>query len=339
MTKTISSVGEDALVAAIAGSCSRIAPRLIKGMGDDTSVTVQKSGMALLATTDSLIEGIHFVRAHTTPYLLGRRCLSVSLSDIAAMGGRPLFHLISIAMPPDTPKAFISGLYKGIDACGLEYGSCLAGGNTASLPDRLVISSTVFGEMDKRRVVYRSGARHGDVIYVSGRLGDSALGLKILQEDGPAALTGRYKDAVAKHLNPAPRLALGAELAKGRLASAMMDLSDGLGIDLGRLCEASGAAGRIELAKIPVSPQLTHYAKGGLLGAAAFAAGGGEDYELLFTSPVSRAKGIAAAARRSSTSITPIGIITERKRGRQTVTFLSEDGREVDLPVRGFQHF
>lgn len=339
MTRTIRSIGENKLVAAIADGYSRANARLIKGMGDDTSVTVQSGGLALLATTDILIEGIHFIRAFTTPYLLGRKALSVSLSDIAAMGGKPLFHLVSIAMPPDTPKTFINGLYKGLDACGLDYGSCLAGGNTARLPDRVMISTTVFGEMAEGRVVYRSGARPGDVICVTGCLGDSALGLSVLQKDGARGLRGTYRDAVLKHLNPTPRLALGMALASGRLATAMMDLSDGLGVDLGRLCEASGVAAQVELEKIPVSTCLMRSVKGAKSAATTIAAGGGEDYELLFTSSSRCAKRLAAAASRIGTSITPIGLITEKGKGGQTVAFLNKNGKAVDLKKRGFQHF
>lgn len=338
-TRTIRSIGEDALVAAIADGYSRTNARLLKGMGDDASVTVQKSGLALLATTDILIEGIHFIRAHTTPYLLGRKALSVSLSDIAAMGGKPLFHLVSIAMPPDTPRAFISGLYKGIDACGLEHGSCLAGGNTARLPDRVMISTTAFGEASVDRVVYRGSASPGDVIYVSGCLGDSALGLTVLQKAGARGLRGAYRDAIAKHLNPVPRIALGMTLASNRLATAMMDLSDGLGVDLGRLCEASGAAAHIELENLPVSAALMRRVKGSKTAAAAFAAGGGEDYELLFTSSPHNAKRIDTTARRIGTSLTPIGLITEKVKGSPPVVFLDKNGKTVNLTKRGFQHF
>lgn len=337
--KTIRSIGEDGLISGIANSYSRSNTRLIKAIGDDTSVTVQNSGLVLLATTDILIEGVHFIRELTTPYLLGRKSLSVSLSDIAAMGGNPLFHLVSIALPADTPTVFINGLYKGINAVGLACGSSLAGGNTARQPDRIMISITAFGEALKDRVVYRGGAKKGDIIYVSGCLGDSALGLTLLQKHGASALRGKYKKAIRKHLDPLPRLALGKALASGKLASAMMDLSDGLGIDLERLCKASGVSARIELEKIPVSNELEHYAEDTVTSAQTFALSGGEDYELLFTSSSRNAKKIEALARDVGTLITPIGLINEKLKGRQKVILIKKDGTTTDLKERGFQHF
>ncbi|MBI5885891.1 MAG: thiamine-phosphate kinase [Deltaproteobacteria bacterium] len=340
MTKTIHSIGEDALVASLARGYSRPNARLIKGMGDDASVTIQAAGRALLATTDVLIEGIHFIKAHTTPYLLGRKALGVSLSDIAAMGGRPLFHLVSIAMPPETPKAFVNGLYKGMDAAGQDYGSCLAGGNTARLPGRVMVSTTAFGEAAAGRVIYRNGARPGDVIYVTGLLGQSALGMEALKTSGAAAIRGRFKEAVKRHLDPAPRIAAGATLASGGLATAMMDLSDGLGIDLRRMCEASGVTAEVELEKIPVSAALRRYARDNRVSASVFAASGGEDYELLFTSPPGRAKAVATAAKRAKITITPIGRVTGKGgKGRPGVVFVNADGRAVRLKKAGFQHF
>ncbi|MBI5562152.1 MAG: thiamine-phosphate kinase [Deltaproteobacteria bacterium] len=338
MNKWICSLGEDALIDAIARRHSAPHRRLIKGMGDDASVTVQHGGRALLATTDILIEGVHFKKGSTTPYLLGRKSLSVSLSDIAAMGGSPAFHLVSLAMPPRTPKAFVDGLYEGISGCAGEFGSCLAGGNTARLPERIMISTTVFGEMPMDEVVYRSGARPGDVIYVTGALGASALGLLALKTGRARAMSGPYKDAVLKHLDPAPRLAAGRTLARKRLATAMMDISDGLGIDLKRLCEASRVGAEVEIDRIPVPESLMRHASRQGVSAASFAVAGGEDYELLFTASARNAAAIERVSAGLGLGMTAIGRIVAKGKAHAPV-FMDGRGARVKMERLGFEHF
>lgn len=338
MTKTIRSLGENGLIAAIATGFQGAHPRLIKGIGDDTSVTTQRSGRALLATTDILIEGVHFKKSYATPYLLGRKSLSISLSDIAAMGGAPLFHIVSIALPPETPKAFVNALYRGINACAVEFGSCLAGGNTARLPGRVMVSTTALGEMPEDLVVYRSGAQPGDVVFVTGTLGDAALGLRVLQTGGAAALRGRFKAAARKHLDPSPRMEAGRMLAFGRLATAMMDISDGLGIDLKRLCESSDVAAEININRLPLSGELLRYTENKNITPEVFAMTGGEDYELLFTADPKSGPRIAAASKRLGLRMTAIGTILTKKRGL-AVAFLDERGRRLKIARLGFEHF
>ena len=181
-------IGEDRIIKELSREFSMRHRRLVKGIGDDASVTTQAGGRHLLATTDILIEGTHFKRDWTTPYLLGRKALSISLSDIAAMGGEPLFYLVSIALPPDTEKQFLDELYRGLSDCGKEHGAALAGGNTAKTKGAMMVAATLFGEAPARETVYRSGAGQGDIIYVTGWLGDAALGLRLLRKHGGAAL-------------------------------------------------------------------------------------------------------------------------------------------------------
>lgn len=331
-------LGEDRIIKELARKFSSRHPRLIKAIGDDTSVTIQKGGLALLATTDILIEGTHFKRSYTPAYFLGKKALAISISDIAAMGGDPLFFLVSIGLPDDARKDFLDNLYKGIADCASECGAVLAGGNTARLAGRAMVSTTVFGEMPKNEVVYRSGARPGDIIYVTGTPGDSALGLKVLGRDGfKKATDGPYKKAALKHLSPTPRVRAGRLLAKARLATSMIDVSDGVALDLKRVLDESGAGAVIEIKRLPLSDELRKYLHASRKAKAAdFALSGGEDYELLFTSPEKNSKKIGAVQKRLGIQITPIGRIVEKGKG---LRIIGENNKPMKLARLGFEHF
>ena len=311
-------------------------PRVIKGIGDDTAVTVERGGKVLLSTTDILIEGTHFKRGYMDAYLLGRKALSISLSDIAAMGGVPLFFLTSIALPPDTERGFFEDIYRGVSDVAREHGALLIGGNTAR-SGKVMVSTTVLGEAIRGEVVYRSGARAGDDIYVTGATGVSALGLRILKRCGLGALKkkGRSGKAALKHLDPTPRVEAGRALATGRLATAMMDISDGLALDLKRMCGESKAGAVIEIGRLPVADELKGFParRGKVMD---LIVSGGEDYELLFTAPERHARRIAALSRRLSLPMTPIGKIAKKRAG---IRFVHDDGTELEIKKPGFEHF
>lgn len=329
-------IGEDRIIKELSREFSRRHRRLVKGIGDDTSVTLQAGGRHLLATTDILIEGTHFKRGWTTPYLLGRKALSISLSDIAAMGGEPLFYLVSIALPPDTEKKFLDELYRGLSDCGKDYGAVLAGGNTARTKGAMMAATTLFGEAPARETVYRSGARPGDIIYVTGCMGDAALGLRLLRKHGGAALKKTaFRKPVMKQLDPSPRMKIGRSLARKRLATAMIDISDGLVLDLRRLCEASAVGAVIDARRIPLSAEFKRlFPAARETDGVRHALSGGEDYELLFSAPEKAAKKISALSSRD-VPITPIGIITRSK--NVCVTFTA--GRPLKISRAGFEHF
>lgn len=336
----IGSLGEDRLIEELAARFPSRGERLVKGIGDDTSVTVQKGGRALLATTDTLIEGTHFDLGYTPAYLLGRKSLSISLSDIAAMGGDPLFFLVSIALEPRTPKKFIDELYRGLGDVAREAGCLLAGGNTARTAGPISVSTTVLGEAPANEVVYRRGARTGDLVFVTGTVGSSALGLRVLSERKGAAKRGSFKEAVSRHLDPVPRLEAGKALAGKGLATAMMDISDGVALDLKRLCLESSKAAVVLLGSLPVSAELEAWGRKTRTDARLeFALSGGEDYELLFTSPEENLRKIAALSRRLGLPMTPVGRIVGRKKGRKAVTVLGEDGAPIEVERLGFEHF
>lgn len=333
-------IGEDALIEAIAKRSAARHPRLLKGIGDDACAISELGGRVLLATTDVLIEDTHFRKSYTPPYFLGKKALSISLSDIAAMGGAPLFFLVSIALPPETEKKFVDGLYKGLADAGKKWNCILAGGNTARSRRGISVTTTVFGEALPGETVYRKGAKTGDLVFVTGALGSSALGLWALGADGKAAGKGPYKGSVARHLDPEPRIEAGRALAASGLVTSMMDISDGLALDLKRLCMESRRAAVINTSSLPVSDELRKFGeKYGKRRAGLFALTGGEDYELLFTSPESNLKKLSGLSRRLSLPFTPIGRIVPAKRAGRAVTVLGEDGSPVSPGREGFEHF
>ena len=270
------------------------------GIGDDAALVVVKSGHELILTADMSVEDVHFSRRLHPPEAVGHRALARSLSDVAAMGGVPRYALVSLAISKEVTRDWVSGFYRGILALGRRFGVRLVGGDTALVPGRTFIDVLVAGEVPRGKALRRSGAHAGDQIFVSGRLGLSALGLRLLQSGVaqahlpvskagalyrqaqvrvPMPLPGAAREAVHAHLFPEPQCALGRFLSERRMASALMDLSDGLSTDLSRLCAASGVGARLWAAKIP-GPNLPEAADSLQL-----ALHGGEDYQLLFTAP------------------------------------------------------
>ena len=178
----IKKLGEFGLIEKIARSAAVSDPQVVKAIGDDAAVVSLDRTACLLVTTDILKEGIHFKKEFSSPFVLGKKCLSVNLSDIAAMGGTPQYYFVSIAIPPDTQYGFIRDLYRGMNAQARRFGVQLLGGDTTASQDSLVISITLLGRAAKRHVLYRHGASPGDLIFVTGTLGDSALGLMLLEK-------------------------------------------------------------------------------------------------------------------------------------------------------------
>ncbi len=269
------------------------------GIGDDAALVAVKSRHELILTTDMSVEDVHFSRRLHPPEAVGHRALARSLSDVAAMGGVPRYMLVSLAISKEVSRGWVSGFYRGILALGRRFGVRLVGGDTALVPERTFIDVQVAGEVPRDKALRRSGASIGDQVFVSGRLGLSALGLRLLeskvaQAHLPVSKAGALnqqaqakvpvplaaaREAVRVHLYPEPQCALGRFLAERRMASALMDLSDGLSTDLSRLCAASGVGARLWAAKIP-APKLPEAADSLQL-----ALHGGEDYQLLFTVP------------------------------------------------------
>ncbi len=329
----IKELGERGLIKKLTEQFTPGHPRVVKGIGDDASVTIQDDSQYLLCTTDTLVEDIHFSLQYTPSYNLGKKAVSISLSDIAAMGGAPMFLFTSIILPPATPIDFINLLYKGIKERADDFDVTLIGGNTSSSPDKIIINTTILGEVLKDQVIFRKGAVIGDDIYVTGCLGDSALGLKMLKKSQKSEI--ELKDAILKHIDPSPRVKEGREIAKRKLATSMIDISDGLISDLRHIAEESRVGALIWLKKLPLSTCLKKWLSGHPQDIT-LALSGGEDYELLFTAPKGNAPQIDALSMELGIPITQIGEIAPERCG---ITVLDEKGDIFHLADKGFEHF
>jgi thiamine-monophosphate kinase len=299
------------------------------GIGDDAALFRPKRGHETILTCDWFLESTHFLRDKHPPDAVGWKCLARALSDIAAMGGTPRCFLLSLALPASCTGRWLDEFLGGLRRASQEFACTLAGGDTTRRKE-ILINVTVVGEIRAGRAVLRSGARPGDTIFVSGRLGEAAVGLQTLIHS-----KGHWKNSnplIKKHLYPEPRLALGRWLAEKHLATAMMDLSDGISSDLPRLCRASGIGARVQQAKIPV-PRLTKRDSAHEADPLQLALHGGDDYELLFTVPQSAVGRVPKSFQ--GIPLTPVGEIT---RGRRLL-LVREDGNEKTLVPGGWDPF
>ena len=297
---------------------------IVEGMGDDCAVLKVPAEHETLVTTDFSLEGIHFRRDWHSPESVGHRCLARGLSDIAAMGGTPVAAFLSLALPGDSPQSWVRGFMRGLIALAERHGVTLAGGDTAESPGGVLADIVVVGAVPKGRAVLRSGARPGDRIYVSGELGGSAAAVVEMKSKPREKLNPRD---YSRHFYPEPRIALGQALREKKLATAMIDTSDGLSTDLAHICEESGVGAVIRTELIPCARvgRPAHEV------ALDLALHGGEDYELLFTVP----KGKRLPARMAGVSVTQIGVITRA----QGVFVENSEGVAHRLEARGWEHF
>jgi len=340
----VGKIGERALVAHLRSRIPQ-GPGVVLGVGDDAAVI--ETGPLTLVTADSLIEGVHFRREWSPPRLLGRKALTVNLSDIAAMAGVPRYATVSLCLPPDVPMKFVDGLYDGLLERGAEAGVSIVGGNVSASWAELVIDITLIGSGD--RILRRSGAVPGDLAVVTGTLGAAAAGLRLLvqgarlTEDGFLESTGVWTDSSADavtrclraQLDPSPPLALTRALSEQELVHAAMDLSDGLSGDLPLICQESGLACILDRKAVPVDPAAASLerARGG--DAADLALHGGEDYQFLFAIPPDRMDGLKDLAVVWDLPLTIVGEFTE---GPPTVSI--QDGETIKhLESHAHDHF
>ena len=321
--RRISQTGDDVLV----------------GIGDDAAVVRNAGGKDLIACCDLMVEGVHFRSDWMPARLLGRKALAVNLSDVAAMGGLPKFAMISIALSSRFGSDFIDEFFGGLFELAKASNVSIIGGDTSSSRDSLFIDVSVIGECKSGHAVTRGGAKFGDQILVTGSLGASALGLSLLEEgfrlgDSTIESEPMRRQAMLKHLSPEPRLRVGREIAEARLATAMIDISDGLSTDLHHILEESNCGAVIYADKLPISECVKSIAStvhG--IDAQRLALHGGEEYELLFTARPENIRRIFEVSTRLGIEITAIGEIVDGKDLQ-----LLHDGVIEQIKPGGFEH-
>jgi thiamine-monophosphate kinase len=296
------------------------------GLGDDAAVLMPAPGQQLVFTADAMIAGVHFLPDDPAPDVAAK-LLAVNLSDLAAMGAKGVGYLMTAAWPRDLGEAWIAAFAAGLGQAQAAHGIALLGGDTVATDGPLSLSMTAIGELPAGSALRRNGARPGDFVFVSGQIGGAGIGLRILRDGLAAGAAPERRVAIGRYRRPAPRLALGQSL-RG-LASACIDVSDGLIADLGHLAAQSSARMVIELAKVPLSPLAD------LCGGAEVAVTAGDDYELLFTARPEDENRVAAAAAAGDAAVTRIGAVTVG----DGVVAMDASGRPVPLPRPGYRHF
>ncbi|WP_243735644.1 thiamine-phosphate kinase [Dongia mobilis] len=307
------------------------------GLTDDACTYAPPPGYDLVLTVDAMVAGIHFLPDDPAASV-ARKLLRVNLSDLAAKGAMPVGYLMTTAFTAETDADWVAGFAAGLAADQREYGIGLMGGDTIATPGPLSLTLTALGIVPTGRALRRNGARPGDVVLVSGTIGDGALGLKVLRHeflDLPPAERRFLEDRY--HL-PQPRLRLGQALLASNLVHAMMDVSDGLVGDLGHIAEASGVGAILEAAAVPLSA-----AAAGLLADAPdllpLILTGGDDYELLLTAAPDAVNDLLALGAEIGTPLSVVGCIPGHAAGERPVRVIDRDGVELNLATGGYRHF
>jgi thiamine-monophosphate kinase len=332
----IGGIGEFSLIASIRRRMEgRYPPEVALGIGDDCAVLQPQAGREWVITTDTQVEDVHFRRAWLTPYQIGWRAMAVNLSDIAAMGAQPFGALAALTLPAATEAAFFDQLLDGLCDLGLRLNCPLIGGNLARDPVRLSLTLTVLGHVPLGQAVLRRGARSGDEIWVSGRLGGSAAGLQTFLQTIPLA------DAMCtalrqRYTQPLPRVREAIFLrASGHLTS-MIDLSDGLAGDLGHLCEESGVGAQIVADTLPLDSGVREVARALGEDPVDYALRGGEDFELCYTAlPGALTPLLDEFRGQFGIDLTRVGVMTSER----SLRLVHADGSQTPLSPQAFDHF
>jgi thiamine-monophosphate kinase len=328
----VSDLGEFGLIERWASLLGPAGADVIAGIGDDAAVLRHQGSELLLVTTDMLVENVHFRLDLISPEQLGWKAMAVNVSDIAAMGGEPAFAFVSIGMPAHTPVSFADALYQGMKQMAQSANFYIVGGDTVGA-DKLVISVSLTGRVEEKFLALRSGAQPGDALVVTGTLGDSAAGLRLLLSGKAEA---RFQRCIDAHLTPQPRLPEARAAVATGAVRAMIDLSDGLSGDLRHLCAASSVGALLSEEDLPLSAETREAAR--LLGVSPFelAISGGEDYELLMAVDANRAdevlKAVSSVGR---THAARIGTVQTA----QNLLIRRHSGETVPLAVSSWDHF
>jgi thiamine-monophosphate kinase len=344
----LSDLGEDLFIERLRERVPEPGPSVKLGIGDDAAAVSLAAGDNALLSTDVLVEGIHFTAQTLPPSFVGRKAVAVNASDIAAMGGRPVAILVSLSVSATADVDTLLELFDGLIGRAGELGIDLVGGNLSASPGPMVLTVTILGSSPDEALLTRNGARPGQLIFVSGKLGAASEGLDLLQEgmamsasgavlvpnqlrEGPVPLA---ESCLRAHMDPEPRIALGQFLSRADGVGACIDLSDGLVKDLGRLCLASGVGARIEERSLPIHPGVLAWERLRRRPPLELALSGGEDYELLFT--VGDEEAVSEYRDREAVPITCIGKVTEAREG---IKLILREGPERALDRGGWDHF
>jgi thiamine-monophosphate kinase len=308
---------------------------LLLGPGDDAALWRPRAGFDTALTCDALVEGVHFDLKLISPWELGARTAAASLSDLAAMGAQPRAALLSLSLPARLARgAFFEAFNDGANAWLSAFGATMAGGDLCASPGPVFADLSLLGEVERGRALLRSGARPGDLLYCTGTLGDSAAGLAALRSPRRVAASARVWLA-KRHLTPVPRVPAGRLLATRRWAHACIDISDGLSSEAWHLSRESGVLIEISAAAVPISAAARAAASAFRRDPLEWALGGGEDYELLFSSP----PGLAAKIERELPRLTGVSATCVGRVRRGKGVLLVGSGRARRLPESGFDHF
>jgi thiamine-monophosphate kinase len=301
------------------------------GLLDDAAIVDCRSARCLVVTADAIVAGVHYL-LEDPPDLVARKLLRVNLSDLAAMGARPLHYLLTTALPPALESDWVADFARGLAEDQRRFGIDLLGGDSVATSGPAVLSLTAIGEVVEGMEIRRSGARVGDLVWVSGTIGDASLGLGLLRGAHPQLAPEYRVELIRRFQIPDPRIELGRRLAG--IAHAMIDISDGLIADLGHICETSRVSAVVELASLPLS-QAARVIVNGEPSVRIGLVAGGDDYELLFTAPKGLTKAVADLSSVLGLPITQIG----RIQPGEGVRLVDAVGRTIPIGKRGYQHF
>ncbi|MBS3769673.1 MAG: thiamine-phosphate kinase [Bacteroidales bacterium] len=332
----ISKIGEFGLIEeVIAPEFRELVNKHLTGIGDDAAIVPIDKHTSHIHTTDMLIEKTHFLRDKISPYQLGYKSLSVNLSDIAAMGGKPIASYLSIGLPKDMEVEWVEEFMKGYKALSEEFQVPLLGGDTASSEDKIIINVGVTGEIPAKNIKLRSAAQENDVICLTGKVGDSAGGLQLILNDLP--VDNQAKKLLEQHLTPTPQIIEGIWLSEFDAVHAMMDVSDGIASDLKHILKASaGLKGIIELDNIPMSEELIHQSETHQWNPLELSVSGGEDYVLLLTVDKKEYETLAGKFREQFSR--PLYKIGYLEHGEREIIYLKNNKEVKDLK-EGYSHF
>ncbi len=329
----LSDLGEFGLIDRIKNLVTIDSKNILIGIDDDAAAVQTSPDKILLATTDALIEGVHFDLNYFNFYQLGWRALSANLSDIAAMGGQPLYVLVSLGLPSHLDAESVLDLYRGMKALGDEFQTAIIGGDTTQSPDRVFISITILGVAEPSKLIRRSGAQIGDAIFVTGDLGGAAAGMQVLKSQ--SKLKARFATLVQKHLTPRPRVREARFLVDNFPIHSMIDISDGLASEVHHICKLSKVGALVDEKKIPIHAETQAAAKNFADDPLDYALYGGEDFELLFTAPMELHETLPHKfSEQFAICCTHIGVIENQNR-----RLLNSKGEMVELVAKGYDHF